>query len=493
MENDTYTDVLSHYDDNESSSGRSNASGDSWTVGEAKTGFESLSLDTQDQQNTNNVITNDKPVQEVSEQKATESAELSAPPLEENQQEKEEENIEDDSGISELVPEGSDSEEEEEEEEGKADDNGEQRENIEIENTQDDDQSDIPQLNHPDVSITRDPSISSRITSEIDIFSTRTPSSKQGFEFEGFLPPNAKSDTRSSTMTSTVTSQFQPPDNMNQFVNGTGYSESLYSNDDVISEFSYMPNDDKPWELGYQAPTSISNGEPISKVSTNNTFMTASGDSIMVLESQLNSNREGFGNDFDSVRDNESIGTVNTEQGNDDNSSIVDNATLKSDTTTTNDISVQDNSFNTTSMDGETKKSISVNVADGEFKESKSLMQIIDANISDSQKIQRLRDLRIEQRNYDTALSNWLSTQMEMAKNTVSSTQREFGSNIKTALNTDYTGGVSTTSNNIGLGYGLSAGLDSTKSKVADVGEGLQRGMLSLSKVARGIVRRRDK
>lgn len=472
MENDAYTDVLSHYDDDESTSDRS---GDSWTAGEPKTGFESLSLEEPSHEKVSDAIN-------LEEDTSVEEA----PALKEEVEDYPIEEKHDD--ISELVPEGSDSDEE-------SDGIAPQEESVTSEPITEDTGFDSPQLTHPDVSITRDPSISSRITSDTDIFSTRTPSAKQGIEFDGFLPPNVKSSTRSSTMTSNFTSMFQAPDNMNQFVNDAGYSESVYSNDDVISEFSYMPNDDKPWELGYQSPADIvAEHGSLSKVPTNNTFLTSSGNSIARFESQLDRNREGFGNDYDSVMDNESITTVDNATENDD-SSIVDNATLKSDTTTTND-GVHDGSFNTTNNSADTTRKsipISTSAVSGDFKELRSLLTIVDANFSDSQKIQNLRDLRIEQRNYDTSLSNWLSTQMEMAKNTVPSTQREFGSNVKVALETDYTGGASTNSNNIGLGYGLSAGLDSTKSRVADVGEGLQRGMLSLSKVARGIVRRRDK
>lgn len=482
MENDTYTDVLSHYDEADTASDKSGGSSDSWVAGEARTGLEGLKLDEEDSNREREVeggvedVTKESEVEDHHQNSYTSdhSEELSVPATE-------------DSGIEELVPEAPESDEE-----TVATHSRTQSVVSEVTTSEALEMPDAPRLAHPDVSITRDPSISSRITSEIDIFSTRTPSVKQGppmgvmeGELAGFEAPH----TRTTTMTSSLTAQFQPPDNMGQFVHGAGYSESVYSNDDAVSEFSYMPNDDKPWEMGYQGPPAAAGGHgaELSRAPTTSTFAT-NGPSIMQLESQLNHNRAGFGNEYDSV-----------DVPMDDASSVADNATLCSDATTTNEASVSasahDTSFNTTGSAGARSVAsatprTSVGASLIEFKETPSVMPILEANVSDQHKIARLRELRVEQSHYDTSLACWLTTQMELAKNTVACTQREFSANVKTALNTDYTGGATA---NIGLGYGLSAGLDSTKSRVADVGEGLQRGMLSLSKVARGIVRRREK
>ncbi|GMM28103.1 hypothetical protein DAMA08_008190 [Martiniozyma asiatica (nom. inval.)] len=376
---------------------------------------------------------------------------------------------------------------------------------------------------------TRDPSISSRISGESNVFKSNSSLLKKTelidknsndadindeYEFKNFERPLIKNNGRTSTMTSQFTATFSPPDNMNQFVNNAGYSQSVYSmstiSTDAASEFSYLPDDDKKWEVGYKDSDSSEDDishksnrnnnndsdsddddhhdmpkdsfvpPSLARTKSNNTmFTTKDSASIIGFKANLEKGRNEFGQGMDAesimpdlqVDHNSDNDNSETE---DDKTDVESNATI--------DISKNiDTSMNSASSPKNDKTTASVKNAHNDL-QLHSIVKLFD--LPDHAQLESIRSLRKEQSRQDTGLKSWLETQMEMAKNTKTS-QPEFGADIKDALNTTY----SNTPANLGIGYGLSQGLDTTKSRVADVGEGFNRSMHTLGRAAKMLVR----
>lgn len=395
-----------------------------------------------------------------------------------------------------------------------------------------DDEFDDSELILPDIGISRENTLASRLNGESGIFDNpRQPSmayqrpslqslsqeildgeeakndaeftSSSSAEFVNGAPSHSAESTRTSTMTSDLTI-----DNHDEFVSKAKDEESIisYETDDA---FSFMANDDKEYEIGYQP-----HGEDSGYSTEQNKFQRAEDDdltdtesvrtengggkeedyqppiippvphapavrdSVVIatrLESDVNAMRSAFvkengDNDYDNDEssDGESDkggnggkkgqtkGLLTREvDGKDAPSKDFDtNKSLDSDCDKNIDTATDRTSTSTSTLSNSSdlrkKKSIQVNVTTFSSIPNTDLMSILSKISTSDEKISKLKEIRKELTNIETGLTDWISYNMGDSVK-ISKEDERLGPHVKEAIKLLDDGTLSGSSRNFAI------------------------------------------